>query len=56
VGLVVMGCLVAGIGDLTFHATAYAYAFGIVLVQALYLLLVEFQVRPCFSVYCVLSC
>jgi solute carrier family 35 protein len=44
VGLVVVGCLVAGIGDLTFDATAYAFAFGSVLVQALYLLLVEFQV------------
>lgn len=45
VGLVVVGCLVAGAGDLSFDGTAYLFAFGSVLVQALYLLLVEFQVR-----------
>ncbi|WIA40554.1 hypothetical protein OEZ86_013896 [Tetradesmus obliquus] len=43
VGLVVVGCLVAGAGDLSFDGTAYLFAFGSVLVQALYLLLVEFQ-------------
>jgi hypothetical protein len=45
VGLVVIGCLIAGAGDLTFDGAAYAFAFSSVLAQALYLLLVEFQVR-----------
>jgi solute carrier family 35 protein len=44
VSLVVLGCLIAGAGDLTFDGTAYAFAFSSVLMQALYLLLVEFQV------------
>jgi solute carrier family 35 protein len=41
--LVVVGCIIAGIGDLAFDAWAYAFAFSSVITQALYLLLVEFQ-------------
>lgn len=41
--LVVVGCIIAGIGDLAFDARAYAFAFSSVITQALYLLLVEFQ-------------
>jgi hypothetical protein len=41
--LVVIGCIIAGIGDLAFDAWAYAFAFSSVITQALYLLLVEFQ-------------
>jgi hypothetical protein len=41
--LVVVGCIIAGIGDLAFNAWAYAFAFSSVITQALYLLLVEFQ-------------
>jgi solute carrier family 35 protein len=43
--LVVVGCVIAGVGDLAFDAGAYAFAFSSVIMQALYLLLVEFQVR-----------
>lgn len=43
--LVVVGCVIAGVGDLAFDAGAYAFAFSSVITQALYLLLVEFQVR-----------
>jgi solute carrier family 35 protein len=42
--LVVVGCVIAGVGDLAFDAGAYAFAFSSVITQALYLLLVEFQV------------
>lgn len=44
VSLVVVGCVIAGMGDLTFDPLAYTFAFGSVIMQALYLLLVEFQV------------
>jgi hypothetical protein len=40
-----IGCIIAGIGDLAFDPWAYAFAFSSVISQALYLLLVEFQVR-----------
>lgn len=42
--LVVVGCVIAGVGDLAFDAGAYIFAFSSVIMQALYLLLVEFQV------------
>ena len=42
--LVVAGCIVAGIGDLTFDLYGYAYALLSCLCQAAYLLVVEFQV------------
>lgn len=44
VGLVVVGCVVAGLGDLAFDAAAYSFALASVVVQAGYLLLVEAQV------------
>eukprot|EP00192_Tetraselmis_astigmatica_P013005 CAMPEP_0117661564 /NCGR_PEP_ID=MMETSP0804-20121206/7604_1 /TAXON_ID=1074897 /ORGANISM="Tetraselmis astigmatica, Strain CCMP880" /LENGTH=385 /DNA_ID=CAMNT_0005468439 /DNA_START=1318 /DNA_END=2475 /DNA_ORIENTATION=- len=40
---VVAGCIVAGVGDLTFHAMGYMYALSSCLLQAIYLLLVEFR-------------
>jgi solute carrier family 35 protein len=43
--LVVVGCVIAGVGDLAFDAGAYIFAFSSVIMQALYLLLVEFQVN-----------
>lgn len=45
VALVMLGCIIAGIGDLAFDARAYTYALSSVVTQACYLLLVEFQVR-----------
>ncbi len=42
--LVVLGCVIAGAGDLSFDVWAYSYAFSSVLTQSVYLLLVEFQV------------
>lgn len=42
--MVVVGCVVAGAGDLSFDFWAYSYAFCSVLTQSVYLLLVEFQV------------
>lgn len=48
--LVVVGCIIAGIGDLAFDAWAYAYALSSVVIQALYLLLVEFQASVCVCV------
>ena len=44
--LVVVGCVVAGLGDLTFDLRSYAYALISCLSQACYLLLVELQGRP----------
>ncbi|GAX78815.1 hypothetical protein CEUSTIGMA_g6252.t1 [Chlamydomonas eustigma] len=41
--LVVLGCIVAGVGDLTFDIYGYIYALLSCLCQATYLLLVEFQ-------------
>mmetsp|Transcript_12864 Transcript_12864/g.27782 ORF Transcript_12864/g.27782 Transcript_12864/m.27782 type:complete len:379 (+) Transcript_12864:240-1376(+) len=41
--LVVLGCIVAGVGDLTFELYGYVFAFLSCLAQAAYLLLVEFQ-------------
>ena len=41
---VVAGCIVAGIGDLTFDPYGYLFALGSCTCQAAYLLLVEFQV------------
>ena len=43
--LIVAGCIVAGIGDLTFDVVGYAYAMLSCLCQAAYLLCVEFQVQ-----------
>mmetsp|Transcript_5475 Transcript_5475/g.14233 ORF Transcript_5475/g.14233 Transcript_5475/m.14233 type:complete len:382 (-) Transcript_5475:149-1294(-) len=40
---VVLGCVVAGLGDLTFHALGYMYALSSCCLQATYLLLVEFK-------------
>lgn len=42
--MVVVGCIVAGVGDLTFDLYGYVFAFLSCLAQAGYLLLVEFQV------------
>lgn len=42
--LVVAGCVVAGIGDLSFDPLGYLFAFASCATQAAYLLLVEFQV------------
>lgn len=42
--LVVAGCVVAGIGDLTFDLGGYVFALLSCTSQAAYLLLVEFQV------------
>eukprot|EP00878_Enallax_costatus_P013594 GHUV01014213.1.p1 GENE.GHUV01014213.1~~GHUV01014213.1.p1 ORF type:complete len:425 (+),score=77.79 GHUV01014213.1:58-1332(+) len=41
--LVVLGCIIAGAGDLSFDMWAYSYAFCSVITQSIYLLLVEFQ-------------
>ncbi|MEW5311225.1 MAG: hypothetical protein WDW38_002958 [Sanguina aurantia] len=41
--MVVAGCLVAGVGDLSFDMVGYACAFASCAMQAAYLLLVEFQ-------------
>jgi len=42
---VVVGCVVAGIGDLSFDGWGYMFAFASVVMQSVYLLLIEFQVR-----------
>lgn len=42
--MVVAGCLIAGMGDLSFDMVGYACAFASCAMQAAYLLLVEFQV------------
>ena len=42
--LVVAGCVVAGVGDLSFDLLGYLFAFASCMTQAAYLLLVEFQV------------
>jgi solute carrier family 35 protein len=42
--LVVAGCVVAGLGDLSFDPLGYAYALLSCATQSGYLLLVEFQV------------
>eukprot|EP00878_Enallax_costatus_P030713 GHUV01033491.1.p1 GENE.GHUV01033491.1~~GHUV01033491.1.p1 ORF type:complete len:138 (+),score=5.56 GHUV01033491.1:2-415(+) len=42
--LVVVGCITASVGDLSFDIWANSYAFCSVLTQSVYLLLVEFQV------------
>lgn len=43
--VVVTGCVIAGIGDLTFEPWGYVMALASCFAQAGYLLLVEFQVR-----------
>ena len=59
--MVVAGCVVAGVGDLTFDPAGYMFAVLSCTCQAAYLLLVEFQVglhvchRPLFFV-CVCVC
>lgn len=45
VSLVVVGCVVAGIGDLSFDGWGYMFAFASVVMQSVYLLLIEFKVR-----------
>lgn len=42
--LIVLGCIVAGMGDLTFDFMGYFYALMSCALQSAYLLLVEFQV------------
>ncbi len=42
--MVVVGCVVAGVGDLSFQMTGYIFALLSCTAQAAYLLLVEFQV------------
>ncbi len=43
VALVVLGCVVAGLGDLEFDVWGYVYALLSCSFQAAYLLIVEFQ-------------
>ncbi len=43
--LVVLGCIVAGYGDLSFNLLGYIFALCSCLAQSAYLLLVENQVR-----------
>lgn len=51
--LVVLGCIIAGVGDLAFDLWAYSYAFCSVITQSIYLLLVEEQVRLRRAMYCI---